>query len=98
MKTLLIKDLSITAELDRKAMTSVVGGTSQGYTSYNGYSEPFGSISKSSFSFDASQLLGQNQETLVNNGNNVAFASGITSTVKPDQTGTNNINFGRNYG
>lgn len=98
MKTLLIKDLPVTEELDRKAMACVVGGTSQGYTSYNGYSSPFGNISKSEFSFDASQLLGQSQNTLVNNGNNVAFSHDITSTVKPEQTGTNNINLGRYYG
>ena len=98
MKTLLIKDLPVTEELDRKAMAGVVGGTSQGYTSYNGYSTPFGGTSKSEFSFDASQMLDQSQKTLVNNGNNVAFASDITATVKPHQTGTNTINFGSYHG
>ncbi|WP_136415835.1 hypothetical protein [Herbaspirillum sp. ST 5-3] len=91
MAILIIKDLSVTAELDSKAMTAVRGGTSKGYTpSYS----PLFSISKSDFSFDASQLLGQSQETVVNNGNNVAFASGITANVNPTQTGTNTINFG----
>ena len=49
---------------------------------------------KNDFNFDLSQSLNQSQNTLVNNGNNVAFASGITSTVKPHQTGANTINFG----
>jgi hypothetical protein len=45
----------------------------------------------SSFSLDASQVLGQSQNVVNNNGNNVAFASGISSTVNPTQTGSNNI-------
>ncbi len=97
MATLIIKDLSVTAELDSKAMTAVRGGTSKGYTSSYGSMPSYGpqfSISKNDFNFDASQLLGQSQETVVNNGNNVAFASGITATVNPTQTGTNTINFG----
>ena len=95
MKTLLIQDLPVTEELDRKAMACVVGGTSQGYTPHNGYGY---SNPKNEFSFDVSQMLDQSQKTLVNNGNNVAFASDITSTVKPHQTGTNNINFGSYHG
>ncbi len=91
MATLIIKDLSVTAELDSKAMTALRGGTSKGYTPYGG---PLFTFSKSDFNFDASQLLGQSQETVVNNGNNVAFASGITANVNPTQTGTNTINFG----
>jgi hypothetical protein len=45
----------------------------------------------SSFSLNASQVLGQSQNVVNNNGNNVAFASGISSTVNPTQTGSNNI-------
>jgi hypothetical protein len=39
-------------------------------------------------------MIGQSQNVENNNGNNVAFASGITSTVSPVQTANNNINFG----
>ncbi len=96
MKTLIIKDLVVTEELDRKAMAAVHGGTSKTMTSYSGplSGDMYGEGSKSAFNFKAEQLLNQCQDTLVNNGNNVAFASGITATVTPHQTGTNSINFG----
>ena len=89
MKTLIIKDLSVTAELDRKAMSAVHGGMLKGYSPY--YWVP--SYSESSFSFDATQVIGQVQNTTNVNGNNVAFATDIQSTVKPTQTASNNINF-----
>ena len=91
MKTLAIKDLSRATELDRQAMAGVSGGMYKGWMPYS-----LSSFDKSShsFSFDASQSIGQQQFTEVNNGNNVAFASGITSTVKPTQTADNTINFG----
>ncbi|WP_292932577.1 hypothetical protein [Noviherbaspirillum sp.] len=93
MKTLTIKDLSRTEELDGDAMASVHGGTGKGsYPSYWG--GPSYSVDKNDFSFDASQLLSQSQNTVVNNGNNVAFADNITANVNPTQTGTNKINFG----
>jgi hypothetical protein len=99
MTTLMIKDLSVTAELDRSAMASVRGGTSKGYERMPYYSMPdcwtppsYGG-SPTSFSFDATQSIGQSQNVLNNNGNNAAFVSGITSTVNPTQTANNNINF-----
>lgn len=90
MTTLVINDLAMTEELDRTAMAAVRGGTKQmavpsWYPSFD--------KSATNFSFDASQLLGQTQNVINNNGNNVAFASGISSTVKPTQTGANTINF-----
>jgi hypothetical protein len=90
MKTLMIADLAHTDTLDAKAMASVRGGMYKG-----AYPLPFfgyGS-SKSDVSFDASQMIGQTQNIVNENGNNVAFASGITSTIKPTQTAHNNINF-----
>ncbi|HJV85280.1 MAG TPA: hypothetical protein VJ698_07365 [Noviherbaspirillum sp.] len=93
MTTLKIKDLVATEELDRKAMSAVRGGTSKGLSSCYNWG-PSMSISKDDFSFNASQALGQEQNTLVNNGNNAAFVSGITSNVTPTQNGTNKINFG----
>ncbi|RJG00396.1 hypothetical protein [Noviherbaspirillum sedimenti] len=92
MKTLTIKDLSRTTELDRQAMAGVSGGMYKGWMP--AYSYTAIDASKHSFSFDAEQSIDQEQNTLVNNGNNVAFASGITATVKPKQTADNTINFG----
>lgn len=92
MKTLTIKDLALTEELDRKAMAGVHGGMSM----YKGATSswlPSLNVPKGDIKFDASQVLVQSQETLVNNGNNAAFVSGITSTVNPSQKGTNTINF-----
>ncbi|RJF96043.1 hypothetical protein [Noviherbaspirillum saxi] len=91
MTTLIITDLSVTEQLDSRAMAAVRGGMYKGAPFYLG---PLFSASKNDFQFDASQMLGQSQNTLVNNGNNAAFVSGITSTVKPHQHGTNTINFG----
>jgi hypothetical protein len=91
MKTLTIKDLALTEELDRKAMAGVHGGM------YKGASSswlPSLNVPKGDIKFNASQVLVQSQDTLVNNGNNAAFVSGITATVNPSQKGTNTINFG----
>ena len=98
MKALLIKDLSLAADLDAAAMSAVHGGT------YGGFRMPegcFPSLPKFEYGragdidFNASQVLGQSQSTTVNNGNNVAFASGISANVNPSQTGTNTINFNK---
>ncbi|MES2353601.1 MAG: hypothetical protein V4568_04200 [Pseudomonadota bacterium] len=91
MKTLMIKDLALTEELDRNAMAAVHGGTLKGsvypFASYGQY--------KSDLSFDATQVIGQTQTVVNENGNNLAFLdkSKITSTVNTDQTAKNNINF-----
>ena len=91
MKTLTIKDLSITTELDTAAMTAVRGGTYKGGSGWlvSGY----GGSSKHDFSFDAQQLTSQNQENLNVTGNNTAFVSGIQSTFKPTQSSSNSISF-----
>ena len=97
MKALLIKDLSLAADLDDAAMSAVHGGT------YGGFRMPegcFPSLPKFEYGkagdidFNASQSLGQAQNTTVNNGNCSAFVCGIKADVNPHQTGTNNINFG----
>ncbi|RJF96047.1 hypothetical protein [Noviherbaspirillum saxi] len=90
MTTLIITDLSVTEQLDARAMTAVRGGM---YKGVYPFWSPLVSVSKNDFQFEADQALGQSQNTMVNNGNNVAFASGITSTVKPHQHGANTINF-----
>ncbi|KIF81422.1 hypothetical protein [Noviherbaspirillum autotrophicum] len=94
MTTLTIKDLALASDLDRSAMTKVRGGTGKGLTSQYTPYMPSLSYSQSDFGFNASQMLGQQQNTQVNNGNNAAFVDCITANVNPTQTGTNNINFG----
>jgi hypothetical protein len=91
MTTLTIKDLTRTDDLDRAAMGAVRGGMYKGMPQYW---MPAFSFTKDDFKFDATQMLSQSQNTVVNNGNNVAFSSGITANVHPTQNGTNNINFG----
>jgi hypothetical protein len=100
MTALLIKDLSAETELDAVAMSTVRGGTC--YTppsSYMpayctpSYGKPQVGLPYGDFKFNAAQSIGQVQNVENNNGNNVAFASGITSTVNPTQTANNNINF-----
>ena len=103
MTSLIITDLAVTEQLDSRSMSAVRGGTYSGChvpaPSYclpgTGYPmSPMGAFSRSDFAFDATQMLSQSQNTQVNNGNNVAFASGITSNVHPTQTGSNNIHLG----
>jgi hypothetical protein len=88
MKSLTIKDLAITEELDSRAMSAVRGGTLPSFW-------PGVSVSSYEASFNATQLISQSQNTLNNNGNNVAFATDIHSTVKPTQTANNHntVNF-----
>jgi hypothetical protein len=92
MKALMIKDLSLTEELDSKAMAAVHGGVAKGgvYSglSYDQYKSGFSS-------FDATQLISQTQNVVNENGNNVAFLdkSKIRSTVTSDQDAHNTINF-----
>ncbi|HYC41944.1 MAG TPA: hypothetical protein VEB70_03025 [Noviherbaspirillum sp.] len=100
MTTLLIKDLAIASDLDRAAMASVRGGYYKGAPAYcmpsfctPSWGTPTSYAPESKFSFDASQMIGQSQNVQNNNGNNVAFAHGITSTVNPTQSANNNINF-----
>ncbi|HZW23662.1 hypothetical protein [Noviherbaspirillum sp.] len=100
MTTLLIKDLAAATELDRAGMASVTGGCAYykqpscwtpSYTP--SYGMPAAKYQPTSFDFNASQSIGQSQNVMNNNGNNVAFAHGITSTVNPTQSANNNINF-----
>ena len=95
MKTLMIKDLSASTELDREAMASVAGGT---YLSrmpvWGGPSYGLGGyFKKTDIDFSAEQNIGQEQLVDVANGNNVAFADHIKSVVKPSQSANNTINF-----
>ena len=95
MNTLMIKDLSITEQLDSKAMRAVRGGYGYGFP-YP--SSSFVNISpviapNNSKNVDATQLISNEMNIQSANGNNVAFADHIDSTVKPVQKATNTINF-----
>lgn len=90
MTTLTIKDLSVATELDRFAMASIRGGTYKGKPGMPSWMPGYGATTAS---FKAEQLIGQSQDVLNNNGNNVAFACDIGSTVNPTQTANNSINF-----
>ncbi len=93
MKALTIKDLSHAVELDASSMSAVHGGMYKGGSLVLPSFGPAFSFSSSELNFGATQQLMQEQNTQVNNGNNVAFAHGITSNVTPTQSGSNNINF-----
>lgn len=95
MTSIIIKDLSVTTELDARAMAGVYGGEHKGYsTSYHFGEEQLKlAPSKNSFGFDIAQQLSQEQNTLVNTGNNSAFAANISSNVNPYQNGNNSISF-----
>ena len=88
--TLTIKDLAVATELDRSAMASVRGGFYKEKLPVPSWMPGYGATDTK---INASQLIGQCQDVVNNNGNNVAFASCIDSTVNPTQTGHNNINF-----
>ncbi|WOD16841.1 hypothetical protein [Paraburkholderia kirstenboschensis] len=88
MNTLMIKDLSITEQLDSKAMSAVRGGfgPSRSYFNFSPLYAP--SYSKK---VDATQLISNELNIQNANGNNIAFAADITSTINPSVTSTNNI-------
>jgi len=100
MTTLLIKDLAKATELDHAEMASVTGGTSYykpscwtpTYCPPVYKPEPY-KAHPTSFTFDASQSIAQSQNVVNNNGNCVAYAGCIDSTVNPTQSANNNINF-----
>jgi hypothetical protein len=86
MNKLMIEDLNVTHELDRRAMSAVRGGMLGLW--------PFYSPSyKVEPNFSAEQLIGQTANIVNNTGNNVAFATDIHSTVNPTQNAHNTINF-----
>ncbi|WP_233804799.1 hypothetical protein [Paraburkholderia sp. HP33-1] len=87
MKTLMIKDLSVTEQLDSKAMQAVRGGFGPSYYSYN-YSSVYKPFTKTDV--DTTQLISTDLSLQNANGNNVAFAEGIKSTFKPYITSNNN--------
>ena len=92
MKSLMIADLAHTDTLNAHAMAAVRGGSGVMYKNLYPMLAVY-DVTKSDLKFDATQLIGQTQNVVNENGNNVAFASGITSTVKPTQSANNKIDF-----
>jgi hypothetical protein len=86
MSALMIKDLSVTEELDGKAMKAVRGG----YLAYP-YFPSLKFDFDSSKHVDAQQLVQQQMDISNVSGNNNAFATGINTTIKPTMTANNNV-------
>jgi hypothetical protein len=90
MKTLTIKDLARTEQLDRATMTTVRGGHNQYYAP----SYKFGDITyapTSDSSINAMQSLSQQQNVLTATANDSAFLSGVTVNNTTRQNGKNVI-------
>jgi hypothetical protein len=86
MKTLIIKDLSVTSELDHGAMAAVRGGHGMSQTSWYPLPSPTYSTS-----VDATQNLTQFQNVVNATANGSAFVSGVTANNNTSQFGQNNI-------
>ncbi|HEY1996581.1 hypothetical protein [Paraburkholderia sp.] len=86
MNTLTIKDLVVTEELDRRAMSAVRGGELPYFPGSNMF------LFDNSKPVNATQLINQYLGISSVNGNNVAFANDIHTNIAPHQSAANNIN------
>jgi hypothetical protein len=94
MKTLMIKDLTASTELDGKAMAAVAGGTSY-FPHLPLWGAPSRSYSRTDIDIKsvlAEQSVAQGLNADVATGINTAFADHISSDVYSAQDGHNNIN------
>jgi hypothetical protein len=87
MKNLIIKDLTVTSELDHHAMAAVRGGHGMTQTSWS----PPSASPKFSSSLDATQNLAQFQNVVNATANGSAFVEGVTANNNTSQFGQNNI-------
>ncbi len=94
MNTLMIKDLSITAQLDSKTMRTVRGGLGLGYGYPSSSFLNFSPVYAPNYSkaVDATQLISTTMNIQNANGNNAAFVAGVTTTIDPHVSSSNNIN------
>ncbi|HZZ01797.1 hypothetical protein [Paraburkholderia sp.] len=90
MNTLMIKDLPITAQLDSKAMSAVRGGFGYPSSSYFNFTPVY--APNNSKTVDATQLISTTMNIQNANGNNTAFVAGVTTTIDPHVSSSNNIN------
>ncbi|CAN7564900.1 hypothetical protein ACTJLC_15315 [Paraburkholderia sp. 22099] len=88
MNALMIKDLSVTEQLDSKAMSAVRGGfgPSSSYFNFTPVYAP-----NNSKTVDATQLINTTMNIQSANGNNAAFVAGVSTTINPHVTSSNNI-------
>jgi hypothetical protein len=86
MNTLTIKDLVVTEELDARAMSAVRGGSLPYMPGSNVL------LFDDSKPVNATQLINQYLNISSANGNNVAFANDIHTTIAPHQVANNTIN------
>jgi hypothetical protein len=93
MNTLMIKDLSITEELDGRAMSAVRGGYSSSYCyptpSYFSFAPTYAPSSVKNV--EGNQWMSTGVGVQSANGNNVAFSDCINSTINPYVKTSNNI-------
>jgi hypothetical protein len=89
MKTLTIKDLARTEELDGKAMAAVRGGWSMNSPTYTLGNIDYSPSYDSSIHATQSLVQVQNVTNAVANGS--AFVEGVHATNTTDQFGQNNI-------
>ncbi|MCP3719879.1 hypothetical protein [Paraburkholderia sp. CNPSo 3281] len=89
MSKLMIADLSVAQELDRREMSAVRGGLGLWPVCY----PTMPSVKVDSTNFTASQLIGQTNTILSNTGNDVAFVNNLHASTNPVQTAHNTIHF-----
>ncbi|ANB77095.1 hypothetical protein [Paraburkholderia phytofirmans] len=90
MNTLMIKDLSLTAQLDSKAMSAVRGGYGYPSSSFFNFTPVY--APNNSKTVTATQLISNEMNIQNANGNNAAFVTGVTTTIDPHVSSSNNIN------
>jgi hypothetical protein len=93
MKTLTIKDLALTCDLDRGAMARVRGGYGKMQPSYSLYPMPYSSPGYTS-TVDVNQNLQQLQNVTNATANGSAFINGVTANNNTSQFGQNNALIG----
>ncbi|MFL9918401.1 hypothetical protein PQR75_24030 [Paraburkholderia fungorum] len=90
MNTLMIKDLSITEQLDSKAMSAVRGGFGYPSSPYFNFTPVY--APNNSKTVYATQLISNEVNIQNANGINAAFVAGINTTIDPQVSSSNNIN------
>jgi hypothetical protein len=87
MKSLTIKDLAVTEQLDSRAMQAVRGG----YLAFPSYPDLSLSFDNSK-TVNVQQLVNQSQNVSNVSGNGNAFTKNFNTTITPTMTGTNHVN------
>ena len=93
MHTLILRDLPVTENLDRKALGAVCGGMHRRPSGYDfSWSSGYAPVSTVSKKLTADQFIGQSQFVDVKNGVNAAFVDHVNANVNPHQSANNTIN------